>query len=55
LARSGAADAGDGPINAISGTLTLILIGVAAAMFPAWAALVVVALTAFPHLIALTI
>jgi hypothetical protein len=40
-----------------AGTLTLILIGVAAAaVFPAWAALTVVALTAIsPHLIGLTI
>jgi hypothetical protein len=44
-------------VNIIAGTLTLILIGVAAsAVFPAWAALTVVALTAIsPHLIALTI
>jgi hypothetical protein len=44
-------------VNIIAGTLTLILIGVAAAaVFPAWAALTVVVLTAIsPHLIALTI
>jgi hypothetical protein len=44
-------------VNIISGALTLLLIGVAAAaVFPAWAALTVVALTAIsPHLIALTI
>jgi hypothetical protein len=43
--------------NIIAGTLTLILIGLAAAaVFPAWAALTVVALTAIsPHLIALAI
>jgi hypothetical protein len=44
-------------VNIIAGTLTLILIGIAAAaVFPAWAALTAVALTAIsPHLIALTI
>jgi hypothetical protein len=44
-------------VNIIAGTLTLILIGIgAAAVFPAWAALTVVALAAIsPHLIALTI
>jgi hypothetical protein len=44
-------------VNIIAGTLTLTLIGVAAAaVFPAWAAVAVVALTAIsPHLIALTI
>jgi 4-amino-4-deoxy-L-arabinose transferase-like glycosyltransferase len=44
-------------VNIVAGTLTLILIGVAAAgVFPAWAAVAVVALTAIsPHLIALTI
>jgi hypothetical protein len=44
-------------VNISAGTLTLILIGVAAAaVFPAWAALTVVALTAMsPHLIGLTI
>jgi hypothetical protein len=44
-------------VNIVAGTLTLILIGVAAAaVFPAWAALTAVGLTAIsPHLIALTI
>ena len=44
-------------VNIIAGTSTLILIGLAAAaVFPTWAALTVVALTAIsPHLIALMI